>query len=426
MTRSTTFRVLTFGCKVNQYESELIREQLTDGGLAEQEENTPADLYVVNTCTVTVNADAKCRKSIRHIARDNPNARIVVTGCYAERDAETLATLPNVEAVIGNRGKENLVQRVVGDTCGTALIRKSIAGFEDRTRAFIKIQDGCDKYCSYCIVPYVRGEPRSRRIEEIVQEAKVLVENGYIEIVLTGIHIGCFGRTKEKMHALPDLIRKLEGIDALCRVRLSSIDPNEINDELISTIRESPVACNHLHISLQSGSTAILKAMRRNYTAEDYLRLTENLYRRIPDISISTDVMVGFPGETDQDFEKSRELVEKVRFSKVHIFPFSPREGTTAAKMQNTIDPRTACERGALLASVSQAAAAAHREKFIGRTMAVLIEEASGRNEYEGFTENYLRTSVASQTLLLQNDLVQVRTDAFDHKYLYGTTVKCA
>ncbi len=401
-----------------------MREQLIDCGLAEQHENSSADLYVVNTCTVTVNADAKCRKSIRHVARDNPDARIIVTGCYAERDAQTLARLPNVEAVIDNSGKENLVETVLDGPCGTAPIRRSITEFEDRTRAFIKIQDGCNEYCSYCIVPYLRGEPRSREIEEIVEEAKGLVENGYKEIVLTGIHIGCFGRTEEGIHRLPELIRKLEGIDGLCRLRLSSIDPNEVNDELITTISDSPIACSHLHISLQSGSTRILQSMRRKYTAEDYLRLTENLYSRIPDISISTDVMVGFPGETEQDLDKSHELIERIKFSKVHIFPFSPREGTAAVKMQNQIDPRTAYERGALLASVSEVAAAAHREKFAGRTVQVLVETARSRNEYEGFTDNYLRTSVASETLLRQNDLVKAQIEGFDHKYLYGKRVR--
>ena len=420
MSSPTSFRVLTFGCKVNQYESELMREQLVDCGMVERHDDMPADLYIVNTCTVTQHADAKCRKAIRHIARDNPNARIIVTGCYAERDAVTLRKLPNVEAVIDNSGKEKLVEKIFNVPCDTKSLRGSIVEFEDRTRAFIKIQDGCNEFCSYCIIPYVRGKPRSREIVEIVKEAGDLVANGYREIVLTGIHIGCFGRTEDKIHMLPELIHELKGVEGLVRLRLSSIDPNEVNDELISAIAESPIACSHLHISLQSGSTRVLQLMNRKYTAEKYLALTDKLYSNIPDISISTDIMVGFPGETDADFDKSRDMVEKVKFSKVHIFPYSPREGTAAVKLRNQIPQRTAHERNELLTLISSGAAKDFREKFFDRVMEVLIERGADKpNEYEGFTNNYLRSLVNTGKQLQKNCFVKAKIESFDHKYLY-------
>lgn len=421
MANPLTFRILTLGCKVNQYESELLREQLLANGMIEPPNNDPADIYIVNTCTVTAKSDAKCRKIIRHISKENSEAKIYVSGCYAERDAEILRKIPNVKKVVNNTEKPNLAKMILGNTFQQTIMPFEISGFEEHTRAFIKIQDGCDEFCSYCIIPYVRGRSRSRGISEIADEAKRLVKNGYKEIVLTGIHVGAFGKTEARIHALPELISELAKITGLHRLRLSSIDPNEVNNSLISAIADTRVACKHLHISLQSGSTRILKAMRRKYSADEFLNLVKILYEKIPDISISTDIMVGFPGETEHDFELSCAVVQQAKFSKVHVFPFSPRPGTVAEKMTEQINPKVIRAREIRLIKVAERVAIMHKEKFLGRAMDVLVE-TKGEN-HEGFTDNYLRVCIDSQEPLDVNEIVKVKIQSNDSRFLYGVVV---
>ncbi len=420
------FIIKTLGCKANQYDSQVLKEKLLRRGLKEISDGEKADLCVVNTCTVTEQSDAKSRQAIRNLIRKNPEARIVVTGCYVDRDAQALENIVGVDCVASNDEKAILVEKIFhdGKEDGAIGTDSKITFFSDHTRAFVKIQDGCDKFCSYCIIPFVRGKSRSRKIEDIVEEVKNLTKNDYKEIVLTGIHIGSFGVEEDGKHKLPELIDALDKIPELRRLRLSSIDPKEVTEELIDAVRNSCVACHHFHISLQSGSDKILERMNRDYTAAEYLDIIEKIKNKIRDVSISTDVMVGFPGETEEDFFASIQLVEKIEFSKVHIFPYSRREGTASAEFNDKIDPKIVKKRIAHLTEVTKDAAIEHRKKFLNSTMEVLIENKTtdGKN-YQGFTDNYLKTIVpcsSNQKENLNNKIVPVRIIDCDDKYLFG------
>jgi len=439
------FAIRTLGCKANQYDSQLLRENLLRRGLVECRGDADADVCIINTCTVTAHSDAKSRKAIRALQRKNPSARVVVTGCYAHTNPDEVRGIPGVDAVFDNPSKEVLDDRIcalfnVGQTFVEPPSSR-ITFFSGHTRAFVKIQDGCDKRCSYCIVRVARGRSRSRPIAKILREIEGLVANGYREVVLTGIHIGSFGADRRgRGNGLPELIESLRGVEGLIRVRLSSIDPNEINDRLIEAIRGSRQVCRHLHVPLQSGSDAILRKMNRQYTRDGYLRTLALLREELPGISVTTDVMLGFPGETDEDFRQSREIVSEADFGKVHIFPFSSRPGTPAERLAGRVSPRVIRERIAHLSEDANAAALRIRRRLSGEILEVLVEREfslSGRDKlpgmlksggvsYEGFSSNYLRTVFLSDGVginELRNRIVQVRVEYFDERYLYGRQI---
>jgi len=442
MSRGRTFIIKTLGCKANQYDSQLLREDLFRRGFVECQGNGDADVCIVNTCTVTAQSDAKSRQAIRALKRENPNCRIIATGCYAHTNPDEIRKIPGMDVVANNNLKETLADRI----CALLEVERSITAprgsvitfFSGHTRAFVKIQDGCDKKCSYCIVRFARGPSRSRPIPDILKEIEVLVSNGYREIVLTGIHIGGFGLDQGRQeNRLPELIERLQEIKGLTRVRLSSIDPNEMSSGLIAAIRNSPQVCHHLHIPLQSGSDSILCKMNRDYTRDKYLRTIAVLRKEMPDISVTTDLMVGFPGEREEDFEESRQVVLQAEFSKVHIFPFSSRPGTAAHRLTDRVPSKVIKERATLLAADATAAALESRQRFEGQAVEVLVEREFARDDkkaspqflrdgskaLEGFSSNYLRTVLLSNgegIVRLKNRIVGVRVEAFDDRYLYG------
>ncbi len=412
-----TFAVRTLGCKVNQYETQRLVEQLEALGWRESANGDAAELCIVNTCTVTETADAKSRQALRRFRRQHPGAVVVAAGCYCERDRAALEGIEGVDCVLDNAEKERLVE-VLGLLPGADTpLPSGISRFAGHARAFVKVQDGCDHFCSYCILPYVRGRSRSRPMAAVLDEARSLVGNGYRELVLTGVHLGDYSDGES---GLPEMLRALDGVEGPLRVRLSSIDPMEVTPELVEAVVSCETACPHLHVSLQSGSSSVLERMNRDYTREEYLEVVERAAAAIPDLSVSTDLMVGFPGETAGEFADSLDVVERVGFSKVHVFPFSPRAGTPAAERTDVIARDVVRQRMARVAAGAEGAARRHREGFVGRTMPVLIEGRTKDGRFDhGFTPNYLKTLVEAADCT-PGEVLSVRIVSCDGTRLYG------
>jgi len=375
-----TMRTITLGCKVNQYETELVREGLSRIGYEDAADHEPADLCVVNTCTVTNEGDVKSRRTIRKLARENPRARIVVMGCYATRAPDELARLPNVsEVVTDKREIPDLLGRF-----GVVDIPTGISRFGTRHRAYVKVQDGCLLRCSYCIIPQVRPHVHSRPIEHVVDEVRRLVENGYREIVLTGVHLGHYGvegnwnKPKEEWTRLSHLVRRLAELPGDFRLRLSSIEATEVTRELIAVMAAFPERiAPHLHICLQSGSDAVLRRMRRRWGTRLFLDRCELVRQSLDNPAITTDVIVGFPGETDDDFQSTLRTCRAAGFSRIHIFPFSPRKGTPAADMPDNILGDVKADRSHRLTELESELRHQFYRSLVGRTERVLIEGPS-------------------------------------------------
>ncbi len=419
------FRIVSLGCRTNQYEAQAYRDQLEAIGYAVAEDGDVADLCIVNTCTVTSGADRDSRHEIRKLARANPLTRLVVTGCSAESQKEAIQSIEGVTDVILNKDKERLLELVFPET--EDLPEFSIKHFESHTRAFLKVQDGCNSFCTYCVIPYVRGRSRSRSMQDVIEEAKTLVSNGYKEIVLTGINIGDFDGAKEKEETpdrLADLVRAVDAVSGLERLRVSSIDPDEVDEDLIDAILNGKATCPSMHIVLQSGSNIILKRMNRKYTRQMFLDCVDRLRKASPDFTMTTDVIVGFPGETDADFQDTLEVMREVRFAKVHMFPFSPRPRTRAATMPNQVASEVIRLRKQELVRVAEAEAYHLREQFIGRTMTILTEEggSSGTGHSCGHTENFLMVLVPGQAIP-KNELISVELTANTPEGLIGRIV---
>jgi len=376
---ATKLKTVTLGCKVNQYETQFVREGLERAGYEEAQQDETAELCIVNTCTVTNEGDAKSRQLIRRLARENPDSRIVVMGCYATRAPKDVAELPNVtEVVTDKRELPDLLGRF-----GVIDIPNGISQFGDRHRAYVKVQDGCLLRCSYCIIPLVRPSLTSRPLEEILQEVQRLQENGYQEIVLTGIHLGHYGvdwnwdRPKQDWTRLADLVRAIMQLDGDFRVRLSSIEATEVTRELIAVMAEFPERiCPHLHICLQSGSDAILRRMKRRWSAQLFVDRCQLVRETLDEPAFTTDVIVGFPGETEADFEATCRIVEEVGFSKIHNFPFSARRGTPAAEMTDVVSKQVKKQRGQQLAQLEQQQRGHYFQRLVGRQLQVLVESA--------------------------------------------------
>ncbi|MCH9628035.1 MAG: Threonylcarbamoyladenosine tRNA methylthiotransferase MtaB [Chlamydiales bacterium] len=391
------FRLATLGCRTNQYETQAYRDQLIQLGYQEAEEGEEADLCIVNTCTVTESADRSSRHQIRQLVRKNEGAQVVVTGCLAERRPDLVQQIGGVSAVVPNKEKEQLVASLFPEE---EVPEFSIKHFEAHTRAFVKVQDGCNSFCTYCIIPYVRGRSRSRTIGAVVKEVEGLVASGYQDIVITGINVGDF---EDKGRGLADLIREVDKVEGVKRLRLSSIDPDEVDEPLMDAILNGKNTCHSLHIVLQSGSNVVLKRMNRKYTRQIFFDTVEKLRAASPDFTFTTDIIVGFPGETEADFEETLDVMRSVQFAKVHMFPFSRRERTRAALYPNQVPQHVIDERKAALLQLAEKQAYALREQYVGRRLSVLTEDKRG-----GHTENFLMVLLPEESTE-PNQLVDVR-----------------
>lgn len=408
----------TLGCKVNRYETEAIKEAFENKGYETVGENDFADVYIINTCTVTAVATRKSGQFIRRARKKNAGALVAVTGCFAQTEPDRVAAIEGVDIVTGSGDKSKLIEYVeerLGKSCSAPEVHvkkyKELRGYEEsgaiksmesRTRAYIKIQEGCDRFCSYCIIPYARGESRSRAEEDILNEARALVGAGFKELVLTGINTALYAD-------LPGLLQKLDDMSGGFRVRLSSLEPTVVDKEFVAGLFGYERLCHHLHLSLQSGSNKILKQMNRNYTREDYLQIVETLQRFDPLYGITTDIIAGFPGETEEDFAKSLEIIEDVKFCKVHGFNYSVRPGTGAAEMQEQIPPYVKKERVRRLIEKGEQEAYWFFRKNIGFMNKVLFEDYDEKTgKISGYTDNYIRAYADSEGGNIPTDFVNV------------------
>ena len=391
------------GCKVNQYESEAIAELFAQKGYEIVDIDEWADIYIINTCTVTNFGDKKSRQLIRKVKRQNPEAVVAAIGCYAQTAPEEIKNIEGVNLIIGTKGRKDIVDLVetyvpemgVVSTVGQIAKERefehlTISKLADRTRAYLKIQDGCSQFCSYCIIPYARGPIRSRDPEDIMDEVKVLAENGFKEIILTGIHVASYGKDLKGVTLL-DVIKRVQEQEGIERIRFSSVEPNIVTEEFASELSKLDKVCDHFHLSLQSGCDRTLKRMNRKYDAAGYERAVEILRKYFPNVAITTDIIAGFPDETDEDFEKSLEFAKKIGFAKIHAFPYSPKRGTPAAVMPNQILNAVKNERTSRLIEASDRMADEFIKSFEGRVMPVLYEREIEHNIYEGYTTNYIR-----------------------------------
>ena len=433
-----TVKFYTLGCKVNQYETQVIREQFEKADFQELENSAPAPLdskhltgpaevCVINTCTVTHRADRSSLYLIRRASRQNPHAKIIVTGCLTQFDTDRITKIPGVSIIAKNKDKSRIVSLLNNSNENRASsienrvsrVEHRVSSIENRfgitylknhNRAFLKVQDGCDYRCSYCKVSLVRGQSRSRPLNEIKKEISVLVKNGYLEIVLSGICLGAYGRDLIPRLTLAKLVEELEGVPGHFRIRLSSIEVNDLTDEIIDAIARSNSLCRHLHIPLQSGDRGVLKRMNRSYSPEYYLKLIERIRRRLSGIAITTDVMVGFPGETEANFMNTVELIKNIEPLRVHIFPYSKRTNTPACRLEELISEDKLKLRVAILQKVTQGLRLSYCQRFVSRVVEVLIERpvADYSNLWEGYTDNYIKVRVES-SLKLNNQVINVK-----------------
>ena len=412
----------TLGCKLNFSESSTLAREFERGGYRRVEPSEPTDVAVINSCSVTEHADKKCRNIIRKIHRRNPNAIIAVTGCYAQLKPEAIAAIEGVDIVLSNNDKGDLYKRVVElkergkaevYSCSVENLTRFFAAYSsgDRTRSFLKVQDGCDYKCAYCTIHYARGSSRNIPIADIVAEAKEIAAAGQKEIVITGINTGDFGRTTGE--SFIDLLHELNKVEGIERYRISSIEPNLITDEIIEFCAQSPKFVPHFHIPLQSGSTRILGLMRRRYTAERYRGRIAKIRELMPDSFLGVDVIVGFPGEGEEEFMETYNLLEEVGASFLHIFPFSERPGTPAVDMPGKVQSRISTERVSRLEELSTKLNRAFAERFIGTERDVLFESTNHNGVMYGYTDNYLRVYTPFDEKAV-NNICRVRLDSID------------
>ncbi|GMQ56803.1 tRNA (N(6)-L-threonylcarbamoyladenosine(37)-C(2))-methylthiotransferase MtaB [Vallitalea sediminicola] len=425
----------TLGCKVNQYETEAMEELFEKAGYEIVNFRDIADIYVVNTCTVTNVADKKSRQMLSKAKHNNEGAIIIAVGCYAQIAKDKLIKDNNIDLVIGSNNKNKIVSlveeymhkgnkiNVVEDIGKTTEYEDIlITKVNDKTRAYIKIQDGCNQFCSYCIIPYTRGRIRSREIPSIIKEVNTLASKGYHEIVLTGIHLASYGKDLDNT-SLVDLLVILNDIDGILRIRLGSLEPTLITDDFISEISKLNKICPHFHLSLQSGCDATLKRMNRKYTTEDFNKNVEIIRNTYDNPSITTDIIVGFPGETDEEFNNTLDFVRKISFSGIHVFKYSMRKGTKAAERNDQIDPRIKTERSHILTNVQSKIREKFFKGFINKEVEVLYEEEyimDGKKCYHGFTDNYIKVKVFSDNNI-QNKQLSTKIIKIEDENLVGS-----
>ena len=413
----------TLGCKVNTYESNAMLKIFNDAGYQEVDFKQIADVYVINTCTVTNTGDSKSRQMIRKAIRKNPQATICVVGCYSQIAPEEIEQIEGVGVVLGTQYRQNIVEYVNEYLKTGKMVVKvdnimNLKKFEDlnidrfkNTRAFLKIQDGCNNFCTYCIIPYARGRVRSRQKESVLNQAQRLVDNGYVEIVLTGIHTAGYGEDLDD-YSFYELLVDLVKIKGLKRLRISSIETSQISDEIIDLIGSNEIIVDHLHVPLQAGSDATLKRMNRKYTTAEYLEKINKIRSYLPNIAFTTDVIVGFPGETDEEFEETYNFIKQVNYSELHVFPYSPRKNTPAAKMKDQVNDQIKHERANRLLQLSKELNHEFALKQIGKTLKVLFEKRDG--EYLiGHAGDYLKVKVKTADNLI-GEIVTIKIDKYD------------
>lgn len=426
----------TLGCKVNQYETEAMLEMFEKDGYAQVDSEEFADVYVINTCTVTHMSDRKSRQYIRRMKKKNPDAIIAVVGCYSQVSPEEILEIEEVNLVMGTNERRQIVEEIKkidsSQKASTVDDIMKVRAFEEieisqsngRTRAFMKIQDGCDRFCSYCIIPYARGgKVRSRNKESILEEVQKLASNGYKEIVLTGIHVASYGKDlKDEQMTLLSVIKEINEVEEIERIRLSSVEPVLFTDEFVNEVSKMPKVCPHYHLSLQSGCDETLKRMNRRYTTKEYKEIVDRLRENIPNVAITTDVIVGFPGETNDEFNKTYEFLRDIELSQMHIFKYSPRKGTPAATMDNQIDPQMKQFRSDKLLNLNKENFNKFANKFVGQEVDVLFEQSVEQNRYEGLTSNYIRVVVETDKDI-QGQILKTKILDVKNEYVEGVLV---
>jgi len=395
-----TVSLITLGCKVNQYETQLYRESFAADGFEIKNSGEPSDIILINTCCVTKRAEKESRNFIAHSLKIS--SRVIVTGCYVEKEDNYLRERFSQIEIVRRK-----------DLLNNSNVNK-IHYFSGHTRAFIKIEDGCEKFCSYCIIPYVRGRVKNRETKEILEEIRQLASNGYQEFVITGVDLGAY-------EGLSDLVRKIEKIEGVERIRLSSLEPGDITDSLIEILSSSPKFCPHLHIPLQSGDDKILQLMNRDYTVNGYRKTIAKIREKIPEICISTDVMVGFPGEDEEAFKNTAKIIEEVGFSRVHCFRYSTREKTRAAKLANPVEEEKKKERAKNLILLAKGISQKIKERFLGKTTVILIEKKRKDGYSFGYSRHYLPVLVKDK--IGTNQIVKVKIEDLEGDYLVGSTL---
>ena len=393
-----TVAFCTLGCKVNQYETNAMMQKMIEAGYEVVDFETKADIYIINTCTVTNMADKKSRQMLRRVKEINPEAILVAVGCYAQVAKEKLEQIPEIDLILGINEKNDIVKYVeqaskntyVSDVLHqTEFLDFGDVTYTEKTRAVIKVQDGCNQFCSYCIIPYARGRIRSRKPESVIKEITDVAKEGIKEVVITGIHIASYGKDFNTEYRLIDLLEEIQKVDGVQRIRLGSLEPTLITEEFVTRLKKLSKICDHFHLSLQSGCDETLKRMNRKYTTNQFRHVVELLRNAYPEVHLTTDVIVGFPGETEEEFNKTYEFLKEIKFYKMHVFKYSPRSGTVAAKMPNQIDGNIKEERSNKLIELSDKNEEEYNQKYIGKEVEVLLEEREG--EYlKGHTTNYM------------------------------------
>lgn len=431
----------TLGCKVNQYETNAMIEKFLNKKYEIVDFESVADIYIVNTCTVTNVSDRKSRQIIRRAKQINPDSLLVVTGCYAQVGAKELEQIKEIDLIVGNSEKKNIDEIVenyvgvapLGDTQNPKtnitdinnqkeFVDLGTTTYTEKTRAVIKVQDGCNNFCSYCIIPYAKGRVRSRKLENIIDEIKAIVEKGIQEVVITGIHVASYGIDfKDSNIRLIDLLEKVNQIEGLKRIRLGSLEPNIITDEFVERLKKLDKICEHFHLSLQSGCTETLKRMNRKYTTEDFEKVVKRLRNAFTNVVLTTDIIVGFPDETEEEFNTTYEYLKKIEFYKMHVFKYSQRKGTRAAIMPNQVDSKIKEERSHKLIELSNKNEKKFLEKYIGKEVEVLFEQKDNRY-IKGHTSNYIL--VKTKEAEIENKIKKVKIEKEENLELIGSVTK--
>ncbi|QLY78665.1 tRNA (N(6)-L-threonylcarbamoyladenosine(37)-C(2))-methylthiotransferase MtaB [Clostridium intestinale] len=428
----------TLGCRVNVYESEAMMEKFIREGYEVVDFSEVADVYVINTCSVTNMGDKKSRQMISRGRRQNPDAVIAAVGCYSQIAPNEVSSIEGIDVVLGSRNKGEVVYWVnKAKDEGKMQVQVSevlrnkefedlrIEEYQDKTRAFLKIQDGCNRFCAYCLIPYTRGAVCSKDPKKVIEEIKVLAENGFKEIILSGIHIASYGVELDEKITLIDIIEEIENIDGIERVRIGSIDPTFFTEEVVERITKFKKLCPHFHLSLQSASNGTLKRMNRRYNIEEYESIVNILRGKIKDVSLTTDIIVGFPGETEEEFNETYEALNKIKLSKMHIFKYSPRKGTRAADMENQVDGNIKDDRSKKLMELDLRNEKDFIEKYIETEIPVLFEQKVKNEQdlYEGYTHNYIKVIVCSKEKNLIGKILKVKINDAGNGVAYGEII---
>ncbi len=436
-TTNKRFNIQTLGCKVNKYDSEAIVKILTESNFEEVGNDEFAEIYIINTCSVTNLSEKKSRQIIRRAKKINPEAIVIACGCYSQVSPEEVAKIEEVDIVIGTKDRMKIIDLIkdvensrdtgnnntvvnVSDIMHESYFEPlEIDKISDMTRAYLKIQEGCNQFCAYCIIPYTRGKIRSRNLRDIIEEVEKLADNGIKEVVLAGIHIASYGKDLENIQLI-DVIKLVAQVDGIERVRLSSVEPNLMNEKFISELAKIPEVCNHFHLSLQSGSDTTLKNMNRKYDTEKYYNSVQLIKKYFGNVALTTDVIVGFPNETDDNFKESYDFCEKVGFSKMHVFPYSPKKGTKACEMKNQIDSKIKNERAKILGDLDKKLAENFAHSQVGTIQKVLVERkvdtSDNKDLYEGHTTNYLNIKIKCDKNI-ENTVVEVKVIEENNQY---------